>query len=168
MSEGDSYGETNSTTLQQVVKDREIDLANDGMMQAIAELTFEHNNDIRGNPRSVEAKMQVIEQEGVYKSSRIAGPKHNYLGIAFSRVRSSIEIIARELPRDSHAKKVVADEVLDVVVQVVKRESEVRGQQIYVTRIEFVPTDTPEIAAYEELATIIARYVLQKLDRVNC
>lgn len=113
--------------------------------------------------------MRVVEHEGMYKSSRVAGPKHNYLGIAFSNVPGPIEMIERSMAGDvDNAKNLAATEVMDVVVRVVERESTVIGRRLFVARVEYIPTDTPEVEAYEELAAVIARYALQKLDCVSC
>jgi hypothetical protein len=113
--------------------------------------------------------MRVVEHEGMYKSSRIAGPKHNYLGIAFSNCPGQIEVIERNMAGDvGNTKNIAATDVMEVVVKVVERESTVIGRRLFVARVEYIPTDTPEVEAYEELATTIARYALQKLDCVGC
>lgn len=113
--------------------------------------------------------MKVVEHEGLFKASRIAGPKHNYLGIQFSKEDSEIRVIARTAASDvGVAEEVEADEVVKIVKETVKREVKVSERQLYVSCIEYVPTDTPDAQAYEDLAAAIVRYALQKRDCVNC
>lgn len=113
--------------------------------------------------------MKVVEHEGVFKASRIAGPKHNYLGISFSNVDGEIRLISRKVASDvGDAEEVSADEVIRVVKETVQREVKLSERQLYVSCIEYIPTDTPDAEAYEELASAIARYALQKRDCVSC
>lgn len=117
----------------------------------------------------VEREMNVVEHEGVYKASRIAGPKHNYLGISFSEEDNDVRMISRKVESDvGEANDVSADDVRKIVKETVQREVKLVERQLYVSCIEYIPTDTPDAQAYEELAAAIVRYALQKLDRVGC
>jgi hypothetical protein len=44
--------------------------------------------------------MNVFEHNNMFKASQIAGPKHNYLGIAFSELEKDIELIEKQFPGD--------------------------------------------------------------------
>lgn len=114
--------------------------------------------------------MKVVEHDGIFKASRIAGPKHNYLGLQFSKEDSEIRVIARKAATSDVgvAEEVAADEVVKIVKETVKREVKLSERQLYVSCIEYVPTDTPDAQAYEDLTVAIVRHVLQKRDCVNC
>jgi hypothetical protein len=105
--------------------------------------------------------MKVIEQNGIFKASRIAGPKHNYLGIRFSDRECDAQIMARTIGEDS-AVTVEGAEVLEIVRKAVESEAVNEDRSLYVSLIEFVPTDTFDEQAYRELATVITRHVLKE------
>lgn len=113
--------------------------------------------------------MNVVEHDGLFKASRIAGPKHNYLGIGFGDEEQDIRLSEKRLPDDKEAERGIdASELRRVVRKVVADEAEATGQQLYVSEIEFVPTDTPDLDAYAELARAIARYAIENRDRIGC
>jgi hypothetical protein len=109
--------------------------------------------------------MKIFEHDGLFKASSISGPKHNYLGISFSEAEKEIELIEKEKQLSSDKKPAISVNKFDlkrVVRDAVTAETEKRGQQLFISKIEFVPTDSPDLFAYEELASSIAAYALEK------
>jgi len=106
--------------------------------------------------------MKVVEQDGIFKASRITGPKHNYLGIGFSSDRNvDVQVVEKKLDQAPAVELVNAGDVLKVVHETVDRQTFGQERRLYVSIIEFVPTDTPDRQAYSELATVITRYALE-------
>jgi len=102
--------------------------------------------------------MKVTLDNGVYKSSRISGPNHNYLGMSFSQS----EVVPRVIPKrltedDSIGSAVDGEKVLGVVRQVVADMTSHLSISMYVATVEFVPTDSNSLEAYEELARVITK-----------
>ena len=109
--------------------------------------------------------MNVVEHDGLLKASRITGPKHNYLGIAFSEIDKGIELIEKQLPDDKDSKNLVnKSSLIGVVQEVVDIEAKRYGQQLFISKIEFVPTDSSDFLAYAKIARAIATYALEKTD----
>jgi hypothetical protein len=107
--------------------------------------------------------MNVFEQNGMFKASRITGPKHNYLGLAFSELDQDIELIKKQLQDDKECKKTVdSSELSRIVREAVMSEVEKHQQKIFVSKLEFVPTDSLDLSAYVELAKAIAAHALEK------
>jgi hypothetical protein len=110
-----------------------------------------------------ENDMNVFEHNNMFKASRISGPKHNYLGISFSELEKDIELIEKQLPGDGKlAKSVDASEMTRVVREAVAIEAEIHGQMLFVSKLEFVPTDSSDLSAYSKLAKVIASYAIEK------
>lgn len=112
--------------------------------------------------------MNVVQHGGLFKASRIAGPKHNYLGLAFCKKEQEIQLIERRLRGEKEcAAAVNPDELIRVVRDAVTAESEANGQRLFISTIEFVPTDSPDLLAYTELARAIVKYTVEKAGGVS-
>jgi hypothetical protein len=110
-----------------------------------------------------ENDMNVFEHNNMFKASRVSGPKHNYLGIAFSELEKDIKLIEKQLPGDGKlAKSVDVSEMTRVVREAVAIEAEMHGQRLFVSKLEFVPTDSSDLSAYSKLAKVIAAYAIEK------
>lgn len=100
--------------------------------------------------------MRVAKVDGVYKTSRISGPKHNYLGLIVTlEPPLDVRLIQRKLPGEEAGN---LDELLllaAVEKGVLTANSEL-DCRLSIKMIEYVPTDTPEYAIYTELAKAIA------------
>jgi hypothetical protein len=113
--------------------------------------------------------VKVVEHDGKFKASRIAGPKHNYLGLAFSYEPGETHVVEKSLANDTGGGgHVRAADVLQIVQEVVAKETAKSNRRLYVSSIEFIVTDTPDAQAYAELACAITRYALDKLDCISC
>lgn len=107
--------------------------------------------------------MNIFEQNGMFKASRITGPKHNYLGLEFSALDQDIELIEKQLPDDKENEKTVdGSELSRIVREAVISEVEKHQQKLFISKMEFVPTDSLDYSAYAELAKAIVAYVLEK------
>lgn len=107
--------------------------------------------------------MNVFEHNNMFKASRVLGPKHNYLGIEFSELEKDIEIIEKQLPGDGKlAKSVDGSEMTRIVREAVAIEAEMHGQRLFLSKLEFVPTDSSDLSAYSKLAKGIAVYAIEK------
>jgi hypothetical protein len=115
-----------------------------------------------------ENDMNVFEHNNMFKASRISGPKHNYLGIEFSESEKDVELIEKQLPGDGKlTKSVDASELSRVVREAVAIEAQMHGQKLFVSKLEFVPTDSSDFLAYSNLAKAIAVYVIEKRIQMN-
>jgi hypothetical protein len=112
--------------------------------------------------------MNIFEHDGMFKAARITGPKHHYLGIAFSELEQPIEFIERQLPND---KKLVestnTSEACRLVQEIVLVQAQKYGKKLFIAKLEFAPTDSFDALAYTELATAIANYALEKCIHVS-
>jgi hypothetical protein len=112
--------------------------------------------------------MNIFEHNGMFKASRISGPKHNYLGIAFSGQEQDIELIEKQLPDDKvNTKTVNGSELIRIVRETVIVEVEKYEQKLFISKLEFVPTDSLDFSAYVELAKAIVTYALEKHIQIS-
>lgn len=99
--------------------------------------------------------MNVVKHEGVYKASRIAGPKHNFLGLAITpKAPSSIQCVQRRMPGDGVCE-IDEARLVSAVSEGVSVANRELPTPLFVEQIEYVPTDTPDYGAYIELAKSI-------------
>ena len=102
--------------------------------------------------------MNVVKVDGVYKTSRIAGPKHNYLGLIVERSSPvNIRIVQRSVKGDE-SKQIDESRLLLAVSEGVSEGNRESGQNLFVECIEYVSSDTPDYKAYTELAKAIVRF----------
>lgn len=107
--------------------------------------------------------MTVYETNGILRASRVTGPQHNYLGLSFSSIECTPRVTERPDPGvTSASSKVSGKDVLRVILQVVARERLAFNRPLFVSLVEFTPTDYPCLTAYEELATAIVRHALNR------
>jgi hypothetical protein len=112
--------------------------------------------------------MNIFEHNGVFKASRISGPKHNYLGITFSEREQDIELIEKQLPDDEViAETINGTKLRKIVRDVVISEVERHEQKLFISKIEFVPTDSSDLSAYTELAKAIVTYALARHSQIS-
>jgi hypothetical protein len=106
--------------------------------------------------------MQFIRVKNCFKVVRITGPSHNLLGIEFGEVSDSPEeAVVESLPSDGgNTASLSETEVRKNVVLGVAEANREFGTNYVVSRIEFVPTDSPPAETYRALArSIIERLV---------
>jgi hypothetical protein len=100
--------------------------------------------------------MRVSCVDGVYKASRITGPKHNYLGIRFAVAQStSLTVAPRRLADEEPT--VIEELLVEAVNAGIQSASLAIGIQLFPQTIEYVPSDTADHAAYKSLAAEITQ-----------
>ena len=105
--------------------------------------------------------MNVVKNDGMYKTARISGPKHNYLALALSAI-TPIEVKIR--PRITHGcetSDIDESKLLAAVNEGVEDGNRDTGRTLSIDCIEYVPTDTPDYKVYKELARAIIQSASQ-------
>jgi len=105
--------------------------------------------------------MQYLFDGEFHKVIRITGLKHNLLGIAFTNEKGkTIEVEALKKMNDKRGTidpKVVKEQV---ILGITEANIEL-GVNYKIRKIQFVPTDTPPISVYRDLAKEIANKIKQ-------
>lgn len=98
--------------------------------------------------------MKVTKQDDVYKASRITGPKHNYLGLSMS---TAPPVSTSIVPRHLNDEPTAVDETLlvEAVIAGIEDGNRTTAMPLFAHLIEYVPSDTPDYAAYSQLAKAI-------------
>jgi hypothetical protein len=106
--------------------------------------------------------MQFIQDNEWYKAVRITGPSHNLLGLAFDAEVSS-QVAVEVLPTSAHeVARIAGEDVLENVLQGIIEANRELGTQYQVSKIQFVPTDTPPVEIYRQLAKSIVETLASK------
>lgn len=98
--------------------------------------------------------MTVVKVGEVYKAARITGPQHNFLGLTLSET-AVLAVTVECLGIDNgsaESETLDAQKVLEVVQRGVTEANAKFGTRFRVARMQYVPTDTPELPAYALLA----------------
>lgn len=109
--------------------------------------------------------MNVIKIGNMYKATRITGPQHNFLGLVLSEDISPSLTIESLLIDDGErgVKTIDEQELVDAVKRGVTKANAAFSTQFHIERLQYVPTDTPNPAAYEALARHIVEYASMEL-----
>ena len=96
--------------------------------------------------------MQFIRDGEVFKVVKISGPTHNFLGLAFGgQDGTPIDVDVMDIKPDE-PKRLEASEVEAEVCHGIAAANEAFGTAYRVNRIQFVPSDSPPVEIYRELA----------------
>jgi hypothetical protein len=99
--------------------------------------------------------MNVRKVDGMYKSSRITGPYHNFLGLRFSPTEPvQIAFIPQPFVGETPVIDVTCLET--AVLSGVRDGWAETREPLFVSEIEYVPSDTAIYSAYHILAKAIA------------
>ena len=99
--------------------------------------------------------MKVTKTNNVYKASRITGPKHNYLGLVFTKVQpTETKLVRHTLNNEPVA--IDPAQVIAAVVAGIEEANRANPTTLYADSVEYVISDTPDYAAYFQLAKAIA------------
>jgi hypothetical protein len=102
--------------------------------------------------------MQFINEAPLYKIVRIAGPKHNLLGLELSA--DPVEAVTLEaLDNTNSEKQLDANEILLQVITGIDRAKTMLGRDFHVKRIQYVSSDTPASGIYVDLTLEILRCI---------
>jgi len=99
----------------------------------------------------------IVKIDGVYKATKISGPKHNFLGLAVVESRPAVLRIARRQLRDDDPPLIDEMLLLSAVFEGVFKGNSASGRSLFVEYLEYVQSDTPDYEAYVELATAIVQ-----------
>lgn len=98
--------------------------------------------------------MNVTKSDGIYKISRITGPKHNYLGLALSTIPpQTTAIIRRRLNGESDM--IDESKMIAAITFGIEDANRLLNTPLFAHSIEYVPSDTPDYSAYSQLAHAI-------------
>lgn len=98
--------------------------------------------------------MKVTYSDGLYKCSRITGPKHNYLGLKLSDEQpAEVLVFARQL--GGEACVIDETQMVAAVADGICEVNRYRKKHLFASYIEYVPSDTPDYSAYSHLARAI-------------
>jgi len=94
--------------------------------------------------------MRFTKSNDVYKVIRITGAQDNILGVCFSDKECEIELIAWDAKRGAKIRS-SGDEVLEQVLSGLKWINESLGENYFLSKIYFLPSDSSSNSVYELL-----------------
>lgn len=98
--------------------------------------------------------MKVTNQDGIYKASRITGPKHNYLGLKMSATPpTNTSVVPRRI--NDELAGIDEEQLVAAVIRGIEDANRIIAKPLYPQLIEYVPSDTPDYAAYTQLSKAI-------------
>lgn len=103
--------------------------------------------------------MQFINEAPLFKVIRIAGPKHNLLGLELCGEPVATPALEALDGTSERAGRLRADEILTQVTAGIGRAKAEFGRDFHVKRIQYVSSDTPSSDIYSDLALEILRRV---------
>ena len=92
-----------------------------------------------------------------FRVMRITGPAHNLLGLSFSR--GDTEAVVLERLADSPERMMDEERLREAVLSGVSAANDSLGSDYHVSRIQYVPTDTPDLGTY----SLLARRIIERL-----
>ena len=103
--------------------------------------------------------MQVTKVGQMYKVARITGPQHNFLGLALTEEAAPSLTVERLQVAEAVTPTHVLDEpqLLAAVHQGLADANQQLGTHFRVATVQYVVTDTPEVAVY----TLLARTIVE-------
>ena len=104
--------------------------------------------------------MKFVNDAPLFKISRITGPKHNFLGLQFVKAPLVGEPVVERLSVSKAEKEHLSDS--EVVAQVKIGLAEARSfckGSYWLEKIQYVPSDSPPVEVYKELAVEIIRRI---------
>ena len=98
--------------------------------------------------------MKVTKDGNVYKVARITGPKHNFLGLTLSGAEVPSLTVKRLQVDDGGVYAGTLDEqqLVEAVRRGVTEANQKFGTHFYITKLQYVVTDTPDPSVYSLLA----------------
>jgi hypothetical protein len=109
--------------------------------------------------------MKFIKDNDVYKVARITGVQDNILGISFAETNSNVQIIEWK-NKKKLVHKTSPEEVLKQVEDGLRDINRELGTNYSVSKIYFLPSDSPSNSVYKYLITEIVKRVDNKEEFV--
>lgn len=105
--------------------------------------------------------MKVFKNEGMYKISRITGPKHNYLALSLTTTIPTEVIVRSRIINECESCEIDESRLLAAVSKGVEDGNRDTGRTLSLECLEYVPSDTPDYKIYRELARAIIQSASQ-------
>ncbi len=100
----------------------------------------------------------------MYKTSRISGPKHNYLGLSLNTDLPTEVRVRPLIIREDTLFTIDEVKLMAAVSEGVRDGNRHSGRTLFIDYLEYVPTDTPDYKAYTELAKTIIQSASRDFD----
>ena len=92
-----------------------------------------------------------------FRVMRITGPAHNLLGLSFSQGTPGAVVV--EKLASSPERTIDEDQLREAVLSGVDAANASHETNYHVSRIQYVPTDTPDLGIY----SLLARRIIERL-----
>ncbi len=103
--------------------------------------------------------MQFVREGDLFKVISVTGPTHNYLGLMFGgQDGADIDVDVMDI-KPNEPKNLNAGEVEQQVRDGVDAANLALGTRYQVQRIQFVPSDSPPVEVYKDLAMRLVEHV---------
>ena len=110
--------------------------------------------------------MRFIKDNDVYKVARITGTQDNILGVSFTESEANVQVIKWDI-KEGSVRKASSEEVLKQVVDGLREINEELGKNYKLSKIYFLPTDSPSNSVYKFLIAEIVKRVDSKGEFVT-
>lgn len=104
------------------------------------------------------AAVKVTKNDLLYRCFHVSGPGHNFVGLDFSP-GDDVEVHAAKI--DDGPSNISGDDVRATVLGALARFNEARGTTLRISKIEYVPSDTPGQGVYDYMTTSILEAALE-------
>ena len=92
-----------------------------------------------------------------FRVMRVTGPAHNLLGLSFSQ--NAPEAVVLERLAGSSEQTIDEDRLREAVLSGVDEANASLETDYHVSRIQYVPTDTPDLGTY----SLLVRWIIERL-----
>jgi hypothetical protein len=110
--------------------------------------------------------MHVTKVGNVYKVVRITGPQHNFLGLAFSEDAVPSLTVERLQVGEEVARALDEPQLLAAVQRGIAEANAQFGTHFCAATVQYVVTDTPDMAVYTLLAHAIVEAAWRETTQV--
>ncbi|MDQ1920231.1 hypothetical protein [Massilia pseudoviolaceinigra] len=104
--------------------------------------------------------MQFIFSGDAYQVARVTGPQHNLLGISLGDGTDAVDVVALPI-RAGDAARIDRNDVLAQVMAGLQTVNHTLGKRYAISRILFVPSDTPSPSVY----ALLTVELIQRIDQ---
>jgi hypothetical protein len=109
--------------------------------------------------------MQFVKDNEWYKVIRVTGPSHNLLGIVFAEGGFQADLRVEALPTNAGIPAQLSEQDVRRYVEAGVADANQEFQAHYsISKIQFIPTDTPPASVYRMLARRIVERLVTTAD----
>ena len=109
--------------------------------------------------------MRIFHDGEITKATTISGPYHNYLGLVFSNTNTLCEVVIEAVHLQSdhgQPERVDPERLRATVIDAIEQVNREQGSKLFVSKIQYVPTDSPRFETYAMLARAIGESKLKR------